>query len=308
MKLNTVTKEARTILFVVGMARSGTSLLAELLFTHFDHGMGPEGSFIPEFFRKLRRYGDLQNPANLDHLVRDVARCEALEIARSTYPVGERFDVSPELILTNLGPPTYSGVVRSVLECMATAQGRSRLGTKLPMFWKHIELLEDLFGESARYLWIVRDGRDVALSLMKRRWGEKSVYACAHHWVRSMESLHQARQMLGNGRLLIVKYENLLTAPDGVIDSINEFIEAGLSVPSTQAIARQIRSGELANNHGKWQNEMKPDEVRIFEALASRYLDEWGYELASDHPQVSSLEHVRFSMQEWLRRLRQAAS
>jgi len=306
--LNTGAYDARTILFVTGMARSGTSLLAELLFTHFDYGMGPEGSFIPEFSRKLRRYGDLRQPANLDRLIRDVTRCEALEIARSIYPTGERFDVSPELILANLDSPTYSGVVASVLKCMATAQGRRRLGTKLPMYWKHIGLLDNLFGERARYLWIVRDGRDVALSLMKRPWGEKSVYACARHWVRSMESLHQAKQRLGNGRLLILKYENLLTSPDEVIDRIDDFIESGLSVGSMHAIVRQIRSGELAGNYGKWRREMKLDEIRIFEALAARYLDAWGYERASNRPHVSSLEHVRFTIQEWLRRLGQAAN
>lgn len=290
------------------MARSGTTLLAELLFKHFDYGMGPEGSFIPEFSSKLKKYGDLRKQANLNRLVDDVVRCEALEIARSIYPIGERFDVSRELILANLDQRTFSGVVRSVLRCMAALQGRGRLGTKLPMYWKHIDLLESLFGDSARYLWIVRDGRDVALSLMQRPWGEKSAYACARHWVRSMESLRQAMRKLGTDRLLIVKYEDLLTSSDEVIDSINRFIGSGLSAQRTHAIANKICSGELAKNYGKWRDKMSVDEIRIFEALASRYLDEWGYELASDHPHVSSLEHVRFTMHEWLRRLRHAVA
>lgn len=288
------------------MARSGTSLLAELLFRHFDYGMGPEGSFIPEFFKKLHRYGDLRDPGNLDRFIADVSQCEALEIARSTYPINERFDVSPELILANLSSPTFGGVIVSVLKCMATAQGRSRLGTKLPMYWKQINMLEELFGKNARYLWIVRDGRDVALSVMKRPWGENSVYACARHWVRSMQRLRQARKMLDNRRLLIVKYENLLTSPDEVIGSIDKFVGAGLRVPNMNAISGEIRLGELAENFGKWQNEMSVDEIRIFEALGSRYLDEWNYELTVNNPKVSSLEHVRFTTREWLRRLRQA--
>lgn len=290
------------------MARSGTSLVSELLFNHFDYGMGPESSFIPEFSRKLRRYGDLRDSANLQRLAEDISRCEALEIARSVYPIGERFDVSPELILARMTTSGFSGIVRSILQCMADAQHRGRLGTKLPMFWKHIDLLEELFGQSARYLWVVRDGRDVALSLMKQPWGEKSAHACARHWVKSMESLRRTRQTIQGDRLLIVQYENLLSSPGDVLGRINQFTGVGLTETEVEAAVCQIRSQLAAENHAKWRNEMTPDDLRIFEGLASAHLKEWGYEVATKCPRISGIEHARFIVQEWLRRFRQAAT
>lgn len=295
--------ELSPVLFVVGMARSGTSLLSELLFAHFDYGMGPESSFIPYFARRLSKYGDLGNPLNLHRLVHDVSRCETLEIARSVYPVEERFDVSPDLILANMVSPGFGGVVRSVLQCMATAQNRTRLGAKLPMFWRHIDLLEDLFGDTARYLWIVRDGRDVALSLMKQQWGEKSAHACARHWVRSMVSLRRAAELLGE-RLLIVRYEHLLSAPGAVISQMNEFTGKALGSDEVCSVAQQVQSRLMAENHSKWRDEMTVDQIRVFEAIASAELEEWGYELGFDRPRVTGVEHLRFTVQEWLRRLR----
>ncbi|MFW6093134.1 MAG: sulfotransferase, partial [Pseudomonadota bacterium] len=116
---------ASPITIVVGVARSGTTFLADLLNEEFDHGMGPESSFVPYFARRLRRYGDLTHQANLHRLIEDVCACEMLEIARKEYPEHERFDVSPEAVIARTRETTYAAVVRGVFECVADFQGKS---------------------------------------------------------------------------------------------------------------------------------------------------------------------------------------
>ena len=179
----------REILFVFGTARSGTTFLNNILDQWFDYGMGPEENFVPFFSRRLWRYGELSKAVNLARLVDDISHCKMLEIPRSKYPPGVRFDVTPELIHEHLLEPTYAGVVYSVFECMAELQHRKRVGNKNPSYWAHLDLLAQLFPSQAKYLCIVRDGRDVALSRMKLKWGRTSVFACARTLVESLRAV-----------------------------------------------------------------------------------------------------------------------
>ena len=85
----------KRILFVFGAARSGTTLLNQLLYHHFGYGTGAEGTFIAEFAKKLSNYGSLENEKNLNRLIQEISRCEMLNIARYKYKQSA-FDVTPQ--------------------------------------------------------------------------------------------------------------------------------------------------------------------------------------------------------------------
>jgi hypothetical protein len=102
--------EDKPILFVFGAARSGTTILNNLLYRHFGYGMGPEGTFIARWAQRLPSYGDLGDDANLRRLAADLSECRMLHIARHNYRRNP-FDVTPDLILRKLRQRSYSGVV-----------------------------------------------------------------------------------------------------------------------------------------------------------------------------------------------------
>src|SRR3546814_15839092 len=92
--------------------------------------MGPEGTFIEPFHRRLGRYGDLSRAENLRRLVEDVSRCQMLEIMRKKYRDSSKLDVTPAEILARVPEPSYAGVVYGVFRTLADPQGKHRVGNK----------------------------------------------------------------------------------------------------------------------------------------------------------------------------------
>lgn len=297
------TAPGRDILFVFGAARSGTTYLNNLLDNWFDYGMGPEGTFVAQFAARLNRYGDLEDDANLNRLIEDVSRCEMLEITRHKYAEEHRFDVTPEMIRAALPARTYAGVVYSVFACVAQAQDRKHVGNKNPAFWQTLPLLESLFPDTARYLCIVRDGRDVALSTMQMEWGHRSSYVCAQTWVQSLHAVHDFARQVPPERLLVIRYEDLLDDPTVTIGRLEAFLGVDLGARRAQLLA-EAEGNPKRKNYGKWRTQMSPGDIRQFEAVAGAELAAYGYERTLESPRVSTLEAGGHRFVEFLRLVR----
>lgn len=293
----------RPILFVFGAARSGTTILNNLLYRHFSYGMGPEGTFIAQWARRLPAYGDLQDDANLQRLVRDVSQCRMLEIARHKYRRNP-FDVSPQRILDRLREPSYAGVVYAVFECMADLQGCTRVGNKNPDYARQFPLLNQLFPTQAKYLGIVRDGRDVALSIVRRRWGLSSCYAAAKAWTRALSDLSRMQGPLGADRLHVIRYEDLLRQPWETLEGVRQFLGIPPSEAKVETAAAEIAEGKKAANFGKWRRQMSGKDLRIYEGLAAPWLQTYGYELSGNATSVGWHDHLLYECKEYIRLVR----
>lgn len=219
----------KEILFIFGTARSGTTYLNGLIDRWFGYGMGPEGHFVAQFARKLRRYGDLSVEGNLRHLAQDVSNCGMLEIVRSKWGETARFNVTAEWIMREVSEPSYAAVVYAVFRCVAQGQHKEHVGNKDPGYWECLPLLHGLFPTQARYLSIVRDGRDVVLSTMRMPWGQKSAYICSHTWARSLEATDVFARSIDPDRFLQIRYEDLLDHPYDTIDRLGRFLGRSLS-------------------------------------------------------------------------------
>ena len=92
----------KSILFIIGAARSGTTYLESIIDDWFGYGMGPEGTFVEDFARRLHKYGNLLEMRNLRRLVHDLSHCEMLEIVRNRWSEDTRFDTTTAFGLTIL--------------------------------------------------------------------------------------------------------------------------------------------------------------------------------------------------------------
>lgn len=290
------------ILFVLGSARSGTTYLNNFLARWFDYGMGPEGTFVAHFHRRLSHYGNLSNSQNLARLVNDISRCQMLEIMRKKYHPSKRIDVTPEMIHGRLLEPTYAGVVRAVFQCVADLQGKSRVGNKNPGFWTHLELLEDLFPQDAKYIAIVRDGRDVFLSLQGVPWGSHSVYIAAKRWRQALVAIERSLERCGSERFLVLRYENLLRSPTESIGKIEDMLGVTLVPEARLAALEEADNNPKKTNFHKWPDRMSENERRVFEAVAGDMLAKYGYETLPERPRNSLPEKLCFEVME-LKRL-----
>jgi hypothetical protein len=182
-----------------------------------------------------------------------------------------------------------------VYACYAAHAGKPRYCDKTPGYVLHLDTLDSLFLE-ARFVHLVRDGRDVALSLREiDEWGPSKVAGAAKYWVEHVQAGRDRAARLGRERYLEVRYEDLVAEPETTLRSVCAFMDlpfdpcmlsyyeradevmAAIALPQHHERIRKPPTRDLRS----WRTEMAPDDVATFEAIAGPLLHELGYELAN---------------------------
>ena len=174
--------------FIVGAPRSGTTLLQYMLRAHpaLSLPTGESHFFIP-LYRHAAQYGDLSQADN----VRRVLRAMEAQSAEFLYTDlhGLKFDVETltrEFVTE--GRRTIRDIITGLFEKNAVGEGKPRWGDKTPYYVLHIPKLLEWWPD-AQIIHIVRDGRDVALSMFARRhdFGAYNTYLAAKQWAQYVE-------------------------------------------------------------------------------------------------------------------------
>ena len=288
--------------FVVGVGRSGTTLLRLMLDAHPDLAVPPETAFVPKLIKAARE--DDATPESLAEILVAHRRWPdfGLEIAELT----ERWRALPAL--------RARPVVRSFYELYAEQQGKSRWGDKTPGYSQHIKRLSKVLPE-ARFIHLIRDGRDVALSRSKTLALKPTPIAkAAHRW---QHHLRRARRQGGNvDHYLELRYEAMVSDPEGSLRQVCEFIELpwdpvmldyhqrsadrlaeldrdipamGERLPrsaeSRMALHERTTKPVDTTAIGKWRSGLSEEELIDFERTAGDLLLELGYEPATSAAQ-----------------------
>ena len=86
------------------------------------------------------------------------------------------------------GNRSYRGVLDAVFGQLADNNNTDRWGDKSPEYVQDLDVVGELFPD-AKYIHLIRDGRDVALSVMSRYWGPKNIYTAATEWKQAIEAV-----------------------------------------------------------------------------------------------------------------------
>jgi len=265
-------------LFVVGCGRSGTTMLRLMLDSHPDLAIPGEGHFIPFAYRKLPAF---TSPAGLD------AEGLARQIMRGLH--FRRWQVPVEFVIDRvrgLENPDFSSVVEALYMSYAEFHGKVRWGDKTPVYVRLIPMLADLF-PTARFIHMIRDGRDVALSYLSVPWGPTTV------WEADVSAGRAAGASLGDDRYLEVRYEDLVADPSGELQKLCSSsaldFDTRMLAYHRDAIDR-LQCGPDATEYHRsaatppsqglrdWRSQMKASDVASFEAVAGETLTQLGYE------------------------------
>ena len=289
------------VLFMFGPARGGTTYLGSILEEWFDVGTGPEGTFIEKARQFADQLGNLSKPENKLAYAKHLSQVEMLEIIRKRYPDDLTFDVTPEHILERMPGDTAADGIFAVFKAVADFRNKSRVGNKNPGYWKHLPLLLELFPENSRFLFILRDGRDVALSLQNVPWGGQSVYESAIEWRRMIEAVEAFKEKVPEDRFLLVRYEDLLTDPAKEIRNIGQLLQEEDVSNIISGIEQDMAANDKRSNFDKWKTELSAQDVEYFEALAGDALANYGYETVNINPRMSSAIKLKFIGQRFFR-------
>ena len=265
------------ILFILGPARGGTTFLNTLMDEWFSVGTGPEGTFVNATVKKAKQLGDLTKETNRQALAHFISKQQTFEIIRSRWPKEEAFDVTPEDILNRMTEHTVGSAIYAAFHAIADYRQKQFVGNKNPGYTKELDILHSLFPNNAKYLFVVRDGRDVALSLKDVTWGGNSAYESAKNWQKMVDNVASFKQVIPEDRLLTVKYEELLAEPFNTMLAIGRFMGAPNAEEIAHAYQTQARSSKFKNNFDKWRAAMTEQEQAVFESVAGNALDAYNY-------------------------------
>lgn len=273
--------------FVVGVARSGTTLLRLMLDAHPALAVPPETWFL---FRVVRLRGaDRKLPERLFDVLTGSSMWKSAGLSRRAL----------RRELESLEPFELAEGVRCFYRLYAARQGKQRWGDKTPGYASLLDKIARLLPE-ARFIHIVRDGRDVALSLRELWFAPaRDIRGLAAHW---QEQIRTARRLGRGCRYLEVRFEDLVREPHEELQRIAAFVD----LPYDQAMERYFlsarrRLGEVRgpaaraslrltgeppqpSRIGCWRHAMTRDERAMFERVGGKLLRELGYETGPARP------------------------
>jgi Sulfotransferase family len=269
-----------TPLFVLGVSRSGTTLLRVVLDRSSGIAIPDESFFVPLLARRHR--GEVDDARFLDDLRR--------------LPTLRAWGLSPEDVRTRLQPGARTAeAIAAIFEAYAAREQKPRWGDKTPMYMRHLALLERLFPE-AQYVHLIMDGRDAALSFLRmpegtftRTWAHPHTaaeFACL--WRSEVSAARSLGERAGRSRYLEVRYEELVDAPEQVVRRICEFASLAYepamldyvgNVDVSEKPHQQRLLQPLTPGARDWRTQMSGEEVRDFESIAGELLEDLGYDL-----------------------------
>ncbi len=280
------TERRRAPVFVVGCHRSGTNLLYDTLLSA--GGFALYRGYLPIYKMLIPKFGRIDDPGNRAKIVQAWMHSKGFR----------RSGLDAKMLSSDLFANCRSGgdFMRTVMDKIATDQGVPRWAVYDPdnvLYMSRIKA--DLPG--ALFLHIVRDGRDVALSLRKMGgfrpipWARKagSLQATALYWQWMVERGRQWGRMFPQD-YMEVSYEELVTDPRPTLEALGQFLhhdfdvekiqDAGLGRLSESNSSFREESSETAVNPvGRWKERLSQEEVASLEALVGDTLESHGYQL-----------------------------
>lgn len=273
------------------MGRSGTTLLRLMLDAHPDLAIPPETGFLlpffasgqdrptwEEFHRQITGFHTFPDAGlSAERFGRELARQRGFSLARGT---------------------------RLFYRLYAERHGKRRWGDKTPVYGQHLPAIRRLLPE-ARFIHLIRDGRDVALSL-RERWFAPSRDAAdlARHWRDQVTATRAAGAR--DPHYLEVRYEDLIFTTRPTLERVAGFLDLPFRAemerytetarlrlaevqdqrrPDGSVITREQRMEQHPFVHlppqparvERWRREMTAAERASFAAEAGDLLRELGY-------------------------------
>lgn len=281
--------------FIVGVGRSGTTLLRLMLDAHPELAIPPETHFAPDVIAASRSRG---NPP-----------ARVLEMMTAEDRWGDFGLDSDDLLARLKDVRRLDGgtALRAFYGLYAEKQGKPRWGDKTPIYVTKMRRIAGALPE-ARFVHVIRDGRDVALSRWKRAVkGRAPAEKIAKTWRRR---IRKAREQAGDVEYMELRYEDLVTDTEASLRRVCEHIELEFDPAmlryhedASERLAEMSRDlpgegGEVRHSGEErmsahaltskpptsariaaWREEMSPEDRAAFEGVAGELLAELGYEV-----------------------------
>lgn len=202
-----------------------------------------------------------------------------------------KFKLAPEL--------NYPELVNSFLLQKLEQTGKPLVGATVH---RHYDRLLHLWSD-ARFIHIIRDGRDVARSYIDMGWAG-NVWAGAVGWIEAEKLWEQVSESLPAERQIDVVYEQLILEPEQNLARLCDFIGIPYDNQMLDYPDNTTYSSPDPKLTQQWRRKLSEDEIRLAESRMSEMLVERGYELSGlPSLQVTPFRKESLNFENWWGRL-----
>jgi len=218
---------------------------------------------------------------------------------------------------------TAGDFLRIVMESMSRKQNARRWAECTPEHLLYLHQIKKSIPE-ALVVHVIRDGRDVAMSLARQRWirtfpwdSGRDLMAAAMYWKWLVKRGRELGRALG-ADYLEVRFEDLNLRPQESLTTIGAFIDheldyekivkvglGSVSQPNTSFGGKDDKD-QAFNPVGRWHS-LPPQPMALLQSLLGEFLQELGYEVTGEHSRSlslaarASLYPAWFTTKHWLR-------
>ena len=239
-------------IFLVGSVRSGTTLLRLMLDHHPDIGFNLESEYL------VTQIAD-------DGTFPSVQSYKEFLLADRVFQHSE-FEIKDH--------SSFVEIVHDFLEQKKARDGKSFVGATVHNDFGKLKLI----WPNAKYIYIYRDGRDVANSIVQMGWAGNS-YVAADNWLEIEKEWEFLRKTLPDTAWLEVKYEELTSDPKKQLTKICEFIGTSFNDKMFDYIHHsRYKFPDSAFNY-QWKKN-SPRSIQLMENKLADRLITRGYEIS----------------------------
>jgi len=281
---------------IIGTQRSGSNLLRVILDQSQQIASPHPPHILVTFVPLLKFYGPL-NESAYKILINDV-----VDYVEANPVPWDGIKINRDWIFEKSAVYSIFEINRLIYEQAAI--------TKKAKYWccksmANVHYADELENHNLnlKYIYLYRDGRDVAVSFKKAIVGEKHIYLLAQQWTYDQQACIKLAERIGEDRFFALNYETLITQPEILIRKLCKFLEIDyadnmLSFYKSNESKATAAAGEMwqnlekpimNNNTGKFHKELQSVELEIFELISHDVLKKLNY------PIFTSLTNTRLT-------------
>ncbi len=300
-------------IMMVGAERSGTTLVMAMLGCHPRIAVPEVVWYYSRFRPYLHTYGDLSNDDNFRTLANEMVH----GLKTPYWGIKANVRTIVDEIIYHARERSFAGLYCSMHEWFARESGnKPRWGEKTPYNLFFIDpIIRDF--PNAQFIFITRDGRDASIDYIESSFGPTNIYCAAEIWKMCQNAVKPWRKKLSPDQWMDVKYEELVTKPQQVLQEVCDFLgekydESMMDFHQTDlAKARGATRDHKPLGHavsdkyvGIYKDLLSHRDHRIFAAVAGKELIEAGYELEVEPLELDQEQIYKYI--EWDSRIRAA--
>lgn len=268
--------------FIVGSSRSGSTLLRLMLASHSRIAIPAETWYLIPLLEEFP----------FDRVLREKEIAAAVAVMTSHYTWPDMGLDATEFrhLAANLRGARLRDLVEMVYRRHMEVEGKRRWGDKTPAYIEIVPALAAMFAD-AKFIHLIRDGRDVAKSFQRQGWHGPWMHGYAREWLRALDLDLKLGRTLLSERILRVRYEDLVLHPEATLSMICAFIDERFE--EQMLLWRGKVAGAISDRDGglhaslsremhpsdvsRWEREMTSREVFVAEAFMGTQLSRCGY-------------------------------